>query len=94
MSVLLLELMFRDIKNWFQLHEITKQIPNRYLIYIYSSLCFNKIAEIDRVKYSELDTRDFICYYYRNAVQRKKLIGLTIITCTKTKDKNTITIIS
>ena len=68
MSVLLLELMFGDIKNWFQSYEIMKQIPNRYLLHIHSSLCFRKIIEINGVKYSELHVKDFIYYYCDKAV--------------------------
>ena len=51
MSVLSLELIFGDVENWLQSHEIVKQIPDRHLLRTHSRLRFNEIVEVCGVKY-------------------------------------------
>ena len=49
---------------------------------------------MDGLKYSEVCSKDFACFYYVKVVLRDEFTGSTIVTHAKTEDENTTTMIS
>jgi hypothetical protein len=70
---LLLEIIFEDADDWFKKYKIRNQLPDTYIIHIYLVLCFNKITEVNGIKYGQLHTKDFIYHYYSKVVLREKI---------------------